>query len=98
MLLVEKKRPARAGLLMVELAGIEPATSWVRFTREASPGLAIVRRPRQRTGSRAGWSATVRAASSLLLDQRGIQTRWRVVFRSAAESAARRLLTAARLS
>ena len=32
---------------MMELAGLEPATSCVRFTREASPPFATVRRPCQ---------------------------------------------------
>src|SRR2546429_5534973 len=36
----------------VELAGLEPATSWVRFTRGASPPFATVRRLSQPSGFR----------------------------------------------
>jgi hypothetical protein len=53
----------------VELAGLKPATSWVRFTREASPPFADVRRLSQLPKSAACSFATVRDASSSLLDQ-----------------------------
>jgi hypothetical protein len=35
------ERPAFAGLLTMELAGLEPATSWVRFRRNALPYVAM---------------------------------------------------------
>jgi hypothetical protein len=53
----------------MELAGLEPATSWVRFTREASPPIANVRRLCQPPESAARPIATLRDASSSLLDQ-----------------------------
>jgi hypothetical protein len=62
------KGPLR-GLLLVELSGLEPATSWVRFTRKASPPFASVRRLCQPHESAARPIATLRDASSSLLDQ-----------------------------
>jgi hypothetical protein len=41
--LSSNKKARYAGLFLVELAGLEPATSWVRFTRAASPSFATVR-------------------------------------------------------
>src|SRR5436190_13418306 len=65
----ENKKARRAGLLLVELAGLEPATSWVRFTRGASPPFAIVHRLSQPSGFRRNALTAVRRASPPLLDQ-----------------------------
>jgi hypothetical protein len=46
----ENKKARCAGLFFVELAGLEPATSWVRFTREASSPFATARRLCQPSG------------------------------------------------
>jgi hypothetical protein len=54
---------------IVELAGLEPATSWVRFTREASSPFATARRLCQPSGFAAAQHAVLRHASSWLLDQ-----------------------------
>ena len=40
----ERVRLAFAGLSPMELAGLEPATSWVRFPRKLSPPASILRR------------------------------------------------------
>src|SRR6266550_6020454 len=53
----------------VELAELEPTTSWVRFTRGASPPFATVRRLSQLSGFRRNPLAAVRRASPPLLDQ-----------------------------
>jgi hypothetical protein len=39
-----RERHASAGLSVVELAGLEPATSWVRSRRQSSPPVAVRRR------------------------------------------------------
>jgi hypothetical protein len=54
---------------VMELAGLEPATSWARFTREPSPPVAIARRLCQPSGSAPRRIATFRVPSSSLLDQ-----------------------------
>jgi hypothetical protein len=54
---------------VMELAGLEPATSWVRFTRGPSPPVAIARRLCQPSGSAPRRIATFRVPSSSLLDQ-----------------------------
>jgi hypothetical protein len=37
----ERKRPDLHGPFLMELAGLEPATSWVRFRRKALPQVAM---------------------------------------------------------
>jgi hypothetical protein len=53
----------------VELAGLEPATSWVRFGRNPSPPFAMLRHLRQPGRSRRRAFATGCHLSSRLLDQ-----------------------------
>jgi len=53
----------------MELAGLEPATSWVRFGRRSSPSLAMVGHLRQSGRFKPGGFADGSHVSSLLLDQ-----------------------------
>ena len=57
------------GPFMVELAGLEPATSWVRSSREASPSLAVGRHAPQQRPSADRSVVSVFHLSSQLLDQ-----------------------------
>jgi hypothetical protein len=66
---LRQKETATFRRFFMELAGLEPATSWVRFTREASPSFASVRGVCQPCGLSAPATATVSDASSPLLDQ-----------------------------
>src|SRR5205823_5461224 len=45
------KENRRVAAVFMELAGLEPATSWVRFMREPSPPFATVRRQSQTIGN-----------------------------------------------
>ena len=67
--MLETEKAAFAALSLVELAGLEPATSWVRFRRQASPLVAIVRRLQPLRVGAARSFAICRHRSSALLDQ-----------------------------
>jgi hypothetical protein len=62
----------------MELAGLEPATSWVRFGRGSSPCVVVARQLRWLGRFWGDPSATDSGVSSLLLDQ--VLTGWAAAF------------------
>ena len=65
----QRKTPWLIQGVFMELAGLEPATSWVRFGRRCPPRLAIAHQPCQLSRFRPAPFAANRRGSSRLLDQ-----------------------------